>query len=589
MADIFKLLRYVTPYKGYVALAVLTMVVQVFVGFYIPFLMIDIIDVALPAGDFDTVLRVSLMMIGLALFGILAGVVNTYTSQYIAQYATAELRLDFFRKVQELSFKNIDEFKTSRLITNATNDVMRVQMLFTMLFRIVVRAPLMIIMGLVLALRTSLLLSQVFYITVPLLLLSVIILMVKAYPRFKKVQLALDDLNNVVLENANAPQVVKSFVSQPHEKDRFEDTNEGYRHANTSAETVMAFAEPVINMIFNMGIALILLVGAFYISRGEFMSPAGIPQVGILMAFNSYSMQILIGLMMFSMVMIFLSRANVSAARINEVFNAHIDLVNPADGVKRPLEGAITFRDVSFGYGEDGNYVLRDVSFSIDKGEKVGIIGSTGSGKSTLVQLLPRLYDVKKGKILIDDIPVDDYDIPTLRDKIGFVTQNATIFSGSPATNILQGNAEASLEELREASDKALILNFIDDQAEGFNHLVLPKGTNLSGGQKQRLSIARAFIKKPAILVLDDATSAVDAESERRILEYIDTLEQETTLLLISQKIATVRRMDRILVLANDGTVDGFGRHEELLETSPVYAEIAKSQLNLGGEEYVGG
>jgi len=588
MTDIFKLLRYVTPYKGYVAFAVLTMFVQVFVGFYIPFLMIDIIDVALPAGDFDTVLRVSLVMVGLALFGILSGIVNTYTSQYIAQYATAELRLDFFRKVQELSFKNIDDFKTSRLITNATNDVMRVQMLFTMLFRIVVRAPLMIVMGLVLALRTSLLLSQVFYITIPLLVLSVLILMVKAYPRFKKVQLALDDLNNVVLENANAPQVVKSFVSQPHEKGRFEDTNENYRQANTSAETVMAFAEPVINMIFNMGVALILLVGAYYISQGDFISEAGIPQVGILMAFNSYSMQILIGLMMFSMVMIFLSRANVSASRINEVFRVEIDLVNPPEPTKRKIEGAIAFRDVSFGYGEDGNYALRDVTFAIDKGEKVGIIGSTGSGKSSLMQLLPRLYDVKKGKVLIDDIPVDEYDIATLRDQIGFVTQNATIFSGSPATNILQGKQDANEEELRTASDKALIMHFIDEQAEGFNHLVLPKGTNLSGGQKQRISIARAFIKKPPILILDDATSAVDAESERRILAHIDGLDHEPTLLLISQKIATIRRMDRILVLANDGTVDGFGRHEELMEKSPVYAEIARSQLNLGGEEYVG-
>ncbi len=588
MADIFRLLRYVTPYKGYVALAVLTMVVQVFVGFYIPFLMIDIIDVALPAGDFDTVLRVSLFMIGLALFGIVSGIVNTYTSQYIAQYATAELRLDFFRKVQELSFKNVDELKTSRLITNATNDVMRVQMLFTMLFRIVVRAPLMVLMGLVLALRTSLLLSQVFYVTIPLLVMSVIILMVKAYPRFKKVQLALDDLNNVVLENANAPQVVKSFVSQPHEKGRFEGTNEGYRQANTAAETVMAFAEPVINLIFNMGIALILLVGAYYIDRGEFLSEAGIPQVGILMAFNSYSMQILIGLMMFSMVMIFLSRANVSASRINEVFRTEIDLTNPKDPIKRRIEGAIAFRDVSFGYGEDGNYALRDVSFTIDKGEKVGVIGSTGSGKSSLMQLLPRLYDVKEGKVLIDDIPVDEYDIATLRDQIGFVTQNATIFSGSPATNILQGKADAGAEELRDASEKALIMGFIDDQAEGFNHLVLPKGTNLSGGQKQRISIARAFIKRPPILVLDDATSAVDAESERRILAHIDALEHEPTLLLISQKVATVRRMDRILVLANDGTVDGFGRHEELMDQSPVYAEIAKSQLNLGGEEYVG-
>ena len=584
MSHILKLLRYATPYKGYILISVATMFVQVFVSFYIPFLMIDIIDVALPERAFDTVLNTAFIMLGLALLGIASGVVNTYTSQYISQYATASLRLDLFRKIQELSFKNVDDFKASRLITNATNDVLRVQMFFTMMLRIVIRAPLMIVMGLILALRTSLLLTQVFYITMPLLVIAVVILMINAYPRFKKVQYALDDLNNVVLENANSPQVIKSFVTQPQESGRFERKNENYRKANTGAETVMAFADPVINFIFTTGVSLILFFGAYYMLQGEFISPLGIPQVGILMAFNQYSQQILVGLMMFAMIMIFLSRANVSAARINEIFSANIDLKNPKDPIDRPIRGEIAFEDVSFGYGNGGNQVVEGVNFTIAKGEMVGIIGSTGSGKSTLVHLIPRLYDPTRGKVLLDGISADRYDLKRLRESIGFVTQNATIFSGSIATNIRQGKEDANYDNLEEAAQKALLHTFIHDQDDHYNYLVRSKGVNLSGGQKQRLSIARALIKRPPILIFDDATSAVDAQSERSILAHIDDLPYDPTLLLISQKVATVRRMDKIIVLNNEGRIDGVGTHERLMETSPVYQEIAASQLDLGGE-----
>ncbi len=583
MSHILRLLRYAAPYKGYIWISIATMFVQVFVSFYIPFLMIDIIDVALPERAFDAVVNTALIMLGMAFLGIASGVINTYTSQYISQYATASLRLDLFRKIQELSFKNVDDFKASRLITNATNDVLRVQMFFTMMLRIVIRAPLMIVMGLILALRTSFLLSQVFYITMPLLVIAVIIIMINAYPRFKKVQYALDDLNNVVLENANSPQVVKSFVTQPHENERFERTNENYRQANTGAETVMAFADPVINFIFTVGVSLILFFGAYYMLQGEFISPLGIPQVGVLMAFNSYSQQILVGLMMFAMIMIFLSRANVSAARINEIFSAKIDLENPKDPTDRTIQGEIVFDDVSFGYGNGGNQVIEDVNFTIAQGEKVGVIGSTGSGKSTLVNLIPRLYDTTRGRVLIDGVAVDNYDLKQLRDSVGFVTQNATIFSGSIATNIRQGKEDAGFSELEEASKQALLNDFIHEQDEHYNHLVLSKGVNLSGGQKQRLSIARALIKRPPILIFDDATSAVDAESERSILAHIDALPYEPTLILISQKVATVRRMDKIIVVNNDGRIDGVGTHDELMKKSPVYQEIAASQLDIGG------
>lgn len=582
MRDIFGVIGYIKPFKFYVLIAALTMFVQVFVSFYIPFLIIDIIDVALPAGDFNSVLHTGGIMLALAFFGIVSGIINTYTSQKVSQYATANLRLDVFKRIQTLSFKNVDDLKQSRLITNATNDVMRVEMFFTMMLRIVLRAPLMMMVGVFLALRTSILLSQVFYVTLPLLIISILIIMYFAYPRFKKVQKALDELNNVALENANAPQVIKSFVSQDYETNRYENTNENYRKVNTAAETVMAFADPVINFIFNLGLAGILIVGTYYLTQGQLMQN-GVPQVGLIMAFNSYSMQILIGLMMFAMVMIFLSRANVSAARINEIFNTTIDLTNPVKGQQPTIAGRIMFDDVSFGYGENGNWVLKDVNLTINPGEKIGVIGSTGSGKSTFVYLIPRLYDVKRGRILIDEINVKDFDIPFLREQVGFVTQNANIFSGSMATNMMQGLKDADINALDKASKSALLYDFIQEKEDGYNYLIRPKGTNLSGGQKQRLSIARAMIKKPKILIFDDATSAVDAASEQKILQHIDALDYQPTLLLISQKVATVKKLDKILVFANDGKVDGFGTHDDLLKTSQVYREIANSQLGLGG------
>lgn len=597
MKNISKLLRYALPYPWFLTLAIAAMFIQVFVGFYIPFIMIGIIDVALPALDFSLVLRDSVFMIGLALLGMGAGILNTYTSQYIAQHASAHLRQDLFDKIQTLSFKNIDDFKQSRLITNATNDVQRVQMFFTMMLRIVIRAPLMIVVGLVLSLRTSLLLSQVFYITIPLLIISIVVIMVLAYPRFKKVQLAVDDLNNVVLENANAPQVVKSFVSQPHEREKFEEVNEQFRDVNTSAESLLALAEPIIFLIFNLGVGLILFLGAYYLNQdfisgnlanSPLFSDSGLPRVGLLMAFNQYSQQILFGLMMFAMIMIFLSRADVSATRINEIFDAKIDLTNKVNAIKPPLSGRIRFENVTFKYGENGGAAaLKGVSFSLEPQESLGIIGSTGSGKSTLTSLIPRLYDTTEGTVYVDDYNVKDLDLSHLRANIGFVTQTASIFSGSLATNILQGHPNATYEALVSAAKDADLENFIKEQDSQYNYLTIAKGGNLSGGQKQRLSIARAFIRQPKILILDDATSAVDLATEKRILDAINMQPSKPTLLVISQKVTTVKRMDKILVLNNEGEVDGFGTHDELLKTSHVYQEIAASQLDIGGQAHV--
>jgi len=590
MNNLLSMFSYVKKYYWHIVIAVLMMIVQVTVGFLIPYLMITIIDEAIPNEDMTLLLNIAAKMLGLAFLGLGAGIINNYSSQYVAQYATADLRNQLFVKIQNLSFHNIDHFKTSRLITSATNDTVRIQQFFQMLLRIVIRAPLMIGVGLFLAISTSKELSNIFYISMPILIVSIIIVMIIAFPRFQRVQESVDLLNKRTLENVQAPRVIKSFVTTKHENNRFEEANEQFRINSSGAEKVMAFAEPIIMLIFNGTLAGVLILGSYFIQSGDLLQATAsgeiIPQKGILIAFNNYSMQILMGLMMFAMMMIFISRASVSAKRIKEILDEPIDLENKVDAKKGvEISGSFAFNDVSFGYGTNGNLVLKDISFSVKAGERVGIIGSTGSGKSTLVHLLPRLYDIKKGKITFDGEDVRDLDLFELRTQIALVTQAPTIFSGSIGTNMMQGKENASYEEFTDAAKDANAFEFIQTYEDEFNHFIQQKGSNLSGGQKQRLSLARAFLRNPKLLILDDSTSAVDAHSEAKIMASIERLTKKMTALIISQKISTIRNLDKILVLNNHGGIDGFDTHEQLLKTSKVYQEIALSQLGTGGEE----
>jgi ATP-binding cassette subfamily B protein len=588
MKSLLKLFKYPFKYKLNVSIALIAMIIQVAVGFIIPLLMITIIDEAIPANDQPLLIRTGALMLGVALVGLLTGIVNTYNSQKVASYSSADLRNSLYRKIQSLSFTNIDKLKTSRLITTSTNDVARIQMFFQMLLRIIVRAPLMIGIGIFMAIETSRELSNIFYITLPILIVSIIIIMIIAFPKFAKVQKTIDGLNKATLETAQSPRVIKSFVSMKHENDKFNDANELFRTTNTSANKIMAVAEPIIMLIFNASLAGIIFLAAYFIDQGELINIVQgeeIPAVGVMIAFNNYSMQILFGLMMFAMMMIFISRAIVSANRIIEVLDEPIDLQNCENCIDDfEVKGNIAFNDVSFGYEKGGNLVLNNINFSINAGERVGIIGSTGSGKSSLIHLIPRLYDVSGGEVLIDGVNVKQINMESLRSQISIVTQSATIFSGSIATNIKQGNMDADLSDLEKASKNASALEFIENYDDYFNHIVEQKGKNLSGGQKQRVSLARAFIRNPKILILDDSTSAVDAKSEEQILNAIESLSSQTTTLVISQKISTISKLDKILVLNNKGEVDGYGSHESLLENSKVYQEIAQSQIGLGGE-----
>lgn len=585
MKSLGKLIKYTLKYKWAVLISIVAMLVQVIGGFLIPSYMETIIDEALPSNDLDLLTKTGLSMVGVAVISLLMGIINTFASQRVATSSTADLRNDLFTKIQSLSARNIDKFKTSRLITTSTNDVMRVQQFFQMMLRIIVRAPLMVGIGLYMALRTSRELSNLFLISIPLLIITIVVIVIIAFPLFSKVQKTIDGLNKVSLETANSPRVIKSFVSMGHENKRFNDANELFRKTNTAAERVMVFAEPIIMLIFNASLAGIILLGSYYVNEGILINAeSGLPAIGVMIAFNSYMMQILFGLMMFAMVLIFVSRALASAKRIDEVLSEESDLHDCVDCIEDfDIQGSLEFKNVDFAYEKDGNKVLRNINFKVNAGETIGIIGSTGSGKTTLINLIPRLYDVVEGEILIDGRNIKELSIHRLREQISLVTQTATLFSGSIGTNIHQAKQDATMDEIKESLKNAQASEFVDDYDDYLNHVVQQKGTNFSGGQKQRISLARAFVRKPKIMILDDSTSAVDAKSEEYILGQIDKLSENMTTLVISQKISTIRDMDNILVLNNKGQIDGFDKHENLLKNSKVYQEIALSQLGNGG------
>ncbi len=584
MKDLGRTIKYVFKYKTLIILSFISMTLVVIAELYIPTFMDVIIDDILPDENLSKLVEYGAYML-LAAFGLIAaGLLNNYASTKISMYATADLREDLFTKIQSLSFKNIDNFKSSRLVTTSTNDMTRIQNFFQMAFRIVLRAPFMLIFGMIFSIRYAPELSGVFLWAMPALIITIVLIVIFAFPYFSKVQKMTDELNKVTLETANSPRTIKSFVTKDVENEKFVKANKNYLRINTIANKIMGVAEPIINLIFNAVFAAVIVLGISYYSNGELLKIDGTPQTGQLMAFITYAMITLSGLMMFAMVLIFMSQATVSAKRIMEVMDEEVDLTNSKNAKKLELDGTIAFEHVSFGYGENGNHVLSDINFKINKGETIGIIGSTGSGKSSLINLIPRLYDVKEGSLKLSGVDVKEIDLDSLRSQISVVTQKATIFSGSIGTNIQQGKETSDIKDFDHASKLAVADEFIMEYDDFYNHKVEQAGKNLSGGQKQRISLARAFMRKPKILILDDSTSAVDASTEDQIIKSIETLGKDVTTLVISQKISTISDMDKILVLNNKGKVDGFDTHDNLMKNSDVYKEIALSQLGTGGE-----
>ena len=518
-------------------------------------------------------LEVMAAMIGTAILMLLGGVLGARFGAKASVNYAADLRADLYAKVQKFSFANIDKFSTGSLVTRLTNDVTQIQNFVNMLLRMALRAPGMLIAALIMALAIRPSLMTVFAVSIPLMLVCIVFIIRTGAPRFTAMQDRVDELNSTVQENMTNVRVVKSFVREEYENAKFRRVSKNLKDTSLSAVYVMIFMEPVMTLFMNATIIAVILIGGPIVISGDM-------PVGDLSAFITYVGQILISLVMVSFLLMFSSRALASGRRIKEVLNETVDLsdANAAEPDLTVQKGEIEFRDVSFRYYKNSvEPVLDNIRLKIPAGSTVGFIGSTGCGKTTLVSLIPRLYDCDAGSVLVDGVDVKDYSLKNLRDGVGMVLQNNTLFSGSIEENLLWGDHAASIDDIRVAAGYAQADRFVTAFPQEYQTPIEQGGTNVSGGQKQRLCIARALLKKPHILILDDSTSAVDTATEAEIRRAFRTELQSSTKLIIAQRIGSVQDADMIVVM-NEGRITGVGTHDELLKTNTEYREIYESQ-----------
>ncbi|MDF2926719.1 MAG: transporter related protein [Paenibacillaceae bacterium] len=571
-----RLAIFLKPYWAAALLGPLLMLLEVSMDLLQPKLMADIVDHGVMAGDFGHIRRVGGWMLLTSLIGLVGGVGCSVFSTIAAQRFGADVRQALFRKVQTFSFRNLEEIHPGSLIIRLTNDVSQVQMFVQMLLRVMVRAPFLAVGSLILAFVINARLALILVVVIPVLFTVVYLIMKKGFPLFSQVQQKLDRINTVLQENLSGIRVVKAFVRSGHETKRFTKANDEYMGVSLKANIVMATMTPVMFLLLNGSIVTVLWLGGNLFWENSL-------QIGDLVAFINYVTQVLSSLLMVGMMLMNVSRAKASSDRIHEVLDMEPEIrskqVPEADCI---TEGQIGFEQVYFAYdGEE--WVLKDVSFTARPGETVALLGATGSGKSSLVNLIPRLYEAQRGQVLLDGVNVKDYELKGLRKGIGMVLQEAVLFSGTIRDNICFGKPDASMEEVEQAARAAQAHDFIISMPQGYDTELGQKGVNLSGGQKQRISIARALLVKPAVLIFDDSTSAVDLGTESRIQKALKELMKQSTSLIIAQRISSVLDADRILVL-EDGRIVSSGTHLELMGSSEVYREIYRSQL---GEEDV--
>lgn len=565
--------KYVRPYKGAFILGPLLMLTEVFGEIMLPKLMSMIINNGVTGKDAGYIIRIGLVMIGIAIFMAVCGIGGAYYSSRASIGFTSDLRQDLFNKVQHFSFKNIDKYSSGSLVTRLTNDIQQIQQVLMLMLRMAMRAPVMLVGALIMAFTMNSRLAMILLIVIPVLVLVIAILLGTAYPRFQSMQAKLDRLNSGIQEALTNVRVIKSFVREPYEIEKFKQSNDDLKQGSLNAMNIVIVTMPVMMLAMNITTLAVVWYGGNIIIAGGM-------QVGDLTAFTTYIVQVLMSLMMLSMVFLQSSRAMASVKRINEVLNTEIDLTDEFASQKerKVTEGRVEFKDVAFSYLDgDGKQVLSHISFTAEPGSVVGIIGSTGSGKTSLVQLIPRLYDATEGEVLVDGVNVKEYSLEHLRDGVGMVLQKNVLFSGSIEENLRWGDENASMEELRTAADAAQADAFVASFVNGYDTDMGQGGVNVSGGQKQRLCIARALLKKPKILILDDSTSAVDTATEAKIRECFRTSLKDTTKFIIAQRIGSVEDSDRILVLDN-GVLIGMGTHRELMESCEAYQEIYYSQ-----------
>lgn len=541
----------------------------------LPTMLSNIVDIGIANSDINYVLTAGAKMILFAFLGLIGGVGCSIFSTIAAVNLGQKLRDGLFAKIQSLSFLELDHFKTSSLITRLTNDITQVQTMVMMGLRILVRAPLLCIGGLWMAYRLSQSLSIVFVITIPIILIFVAIVMSKSFPLFKTMQEKIDKVNNVMRENLLGVRVIKAFTMEHKQRDRFNEANDDLMSQSIRAQKIMIILNPVVMLLVNFSVIGVLWYGGYLVQDS-------LLETGKIMAFINYLTQIMMSMMMVIMISMNFSRAKASADRINEVFATNSS-IQENEKTAELTNYDIEFKNVSFKYHEHSEEVLKDISFKIKQGNQVGIIGGTGSGKSSLVNLIPRLYDVSEGEVLIGGQNVKTLSLSELRDKIGVVLQESILFSGTIASNFKFGYHEATQDELDDAAKDAQAMEFIQAKEDGYETVVEQRGKNLSGGQKQRVSIARTLIRDPKILILDDSSSALDMATESKLQRAIKERMKESTVIMIAQRISAVMDADQIIVL-DQGEISGIGTHEELLKTNEIYRSIAISQL---GEEAV--
>lgn len=565
--------KYVKPYLSAFIIGPCLMLTEVFGEIMLPKMMSLIINHGVANHDSGYMIRIGLCMVLVALVMAVSGIGGAYFSSKASICFTSDLRQDLFAKVQQFSFRNLDEFSTGSLVTRLTNDIQQVQQLLMMALRLAMRSPGMLIGALIMAFAMNPKLALIILIVIPILAAAIAAIMMTAYPRFGIMQMKLDKMNSGIQEALTNVRVVKSFVREDFEKEKFRRNNEDLQANSLRALNIVIMTMPVMMLAMNITTIAVVWYGGNLIIGGKM-------QVGDLTAFTTYIVQILMSLMMLSMVFLQSSRAMASIRRIDEVMKTDIDLTDEhaARKDKQVTEGRVEFRDVAFSYQKEGaEKVLEHISFTAEPGQVIGIIGSTGSGKTSLVQLIPRLYDVTEGEVLVDSVDVRDYSLHNLREGVGMVLQKNVLFSGTIEENLRWGKEDASMEEIRAIADAAQADDFVTSFVKGYDTDMGQGGVNVSGGQKQRLCIARALLKYPKILILDDSTSAVDTATEAKIRECFRTSLKDTTKFIIAQRIGSVEKADLILVL-DDGHIIGTGTHEELLASCEAYQEIYYSQ-----------
>lgn len=573
-----KLSKSIREYKKASILSPIFVSLEVLMEVLIPTLMANLVDFGIDKGNMSYIVKTGILLVVLAfvslIFGVLAGKCAAYASAGFAK----NLRKDMYYKVQKYSFANIDKFSSASIVTRLTTDVTNMQNAYQMIVRVAVRAPIMFIFAFAMSFKTSAKLALIILCCAPLLAIGLYLVIRFAHPIFEHVFTTYDKLNRVVQENLRGMRVVKSFVREDYENNKFKTISGDIYRDFSKAEKILAFNMPLMQFCTYTCVILISWIGArMIITSGN--NPAVGFTTGQLMSFMTYLMQILMSLMMLSMVFVVVTISRASAERIVEILDEESDIVNPETPVMNVKDGSVVFKNVSFSYSKNiDKLCLKNINFSIDAGQTVGVIGGTGSSKSSLVQLIPRLYDVTEGQLLVGGVDVREYDLETLRNDVAMVLQKNVLFSGTIKENLRWGNENATEEEIERVCRLAQADSFIQTFPDKYDTYIEQGGSNVSGGQKQRLCIARALLKKPKILVMDDSTSAVDTKTDSLIREAMLHEIPDTTKIIIAQRISSVQDADMIIVLDN-GEINGMGTHEELLENNEIYKEVYESQV----------